>query len=71
MKEIPIYTEYITLSQFLKLASIINTGGEAKSYLKDSHILINGEEDNRRGRKLRVGDKIEVLNEIYLIVNES
>ncbi len=71
MKEIPIYTEYITLSQFLKLASIISTGGEAKSYLKNGHILINGEEDNRRGRKLRVGDKIEVLNEIYLIVNES
>ena len=30
MKKIPIKTEYITLGQFLKLADIISTGGEAK-----------------------------------------
>ncbi len=71
MKEIAIYTEYITLSQFLKLASLIQTGGEAKSYLANHKVLINDVEDSRRGRKLRKNDIIEISNQKYLIVNES
>lgn len=71
MKEIAIYTEYITLSQFLKLASLIQTGGEAKNYLANHKVLINDVEDSRRGRKLRKDDIIEISNQKYLIVNES
>lgn len=65
--EIHITTEYITLGQFLKLADIIQSGGEAKSYLAQNNVLINGEVDNRRGRKLRRSDKIEVDNTVYWI----
>ena len=71
MKKITITTDYVTLGQFLKLASIIQSGGEAKSYLLDAHCLINGEEDNRRGRKLRDGDKIEIEGNIYIIEHVS
>ena len=71
MKEIKIYTEYVTLGQFLKLADIIQTGGEAKVFLSENRIIINGEEDNRRGRKLRDGDIVEVLGKKYKIVNEG
>lgn len=71
MKEIKIYTEYVTLGQFLKLADIIQTGGEAKFFLSENRIVINGEEDNRRGRKLRDGDIVEVLGKNYKIVNEG
>lgn len=71
MKEIKIYTEYVTLGQFLKLADIIQTGGEAKVFLSENQIIINGEEDNRRGRKLRDGDIVEVLGKNYKIVNEG
>ena len=71
MKEIKIYTEYVTLGQFLKLADIIQTGGEAKFFLSENQIIINGEEDNRRGRKLRDGDIVEVLGKKYKIVNEG
>lgn len=71
MKEIKIYTEYVTLGQFLKLADIIQTGGEAKFFLSENRIIINGEEDNRRGRKLRDGDIVEVLGKNYKIVNEG
>lgn len=71
MKTISIYTEYVTLGQFLKLASIIQTGGEAKTYLSTAHILVNGEEDNRRGRKLRNGDQVKIEGVDYLIVNEG
>ena len=71
MKEIKIYTEYVTLGQFLKLADIIQTGGEAKFFLSENRIIVNGEEDNRRGRKLRDGDIVEVLGKNYKIVNEG
>jgi len=60
MKEIVINTEYITLGQFLKLSDCISTGGHAKFFLQENEVLINGEADNRRGRKLYVSDRVEV-----------
>ncbi|WP_168123255.1 S4 domain-containing protein YaaA [Paenibacillus sp. HB172176] len=60
MKEITIHTEYIALGQFLKLADCISTGGQAKFFLQENVIHINGEVDNRRGRKLYAGDRVEV-----------
>jgi S4 domain protein YaaA len=53
-------TEYITLGQFLKLADVIQSGGMAKWFLSEHEILINGEQDQRRGRKLRLGDKVQI-----------
>jgi len=60
MKAIGITTEYITLGQFLKLADCISTGGQAKPFLQETEVIINGEPDNRRGRKLYEGDRVEV-----------
>jgi ribosome-associated protein len=60
MESIRIQTEYITLGQFLKLASIIDTGGSAKWFLSEYEVYVNGELDVRRGKKLRVGDRIEI-----------
>lgn len=60
MTEISIDTEYITLGQFLKTADIIQSGGMAKWFLSEHEIFINGEQDQRRGKKLRSGDKIEI-----------
>ena len=66
-KRIKIRDEYITLGQFLKFARIIDQGGEAKYYLATRKVLVNGEEENRRGRKLREGDKI-VLDEGTFVI---
>jgi ribosome-associated protein len=60
MQAIGISTEYITLGQFLKLADCISTGGQAKPFLQETEVIINGEPDNRRGRKLYAGDRVEV-----------
>ena len=65
--QITINTEYITLGQFLKLADIIQSGGEAKSFLAQNEVEIDGEIDNRRGRKLRGGEVIEILGQKYEI----
>lgn len=64
---ISITSKYITLGQFLKFADVIETGGEAKIFLASNKVLINDENDNRRGRKLRIGDKVEIKGVTYLI----
>ncbi|MCY8307652.1 ribosome maturation protein RlbA [Bacillus sp. FSL R5-0560] len=57
---ISIDTEMITLGQFLKLADVIQSGGMAKWFLSEYEVLVNNEPDNRRGRKLYVGDVVEI-----------
>ncbi|GAA5414917.1 RNA-binding S4 domain-containing protein [Ureaplasma ceti] len=52
MQKIFITTKYITLGQMLKFAGIITNGCEAKMFLENSTVLVDGVEDNRRGRKL-------------------
>ncbi|MBH5319296.1 S4 domain-containing protein YaaA [Paenibacillus sp. GSMTC-2017] len=71
MKEIAISTEYIALGQFLKLSDCISTGGQAKFFLQENVIHINGDVDNRRGRKLYAGDKVEVEGCGVFVVTKS
>lgn len=56
----PIYTEYIDLLQFLKATGIAATGGEAKMLVDEGFIRVNGEDESRRRRKLRPGDRVDV-----------
>lgn len=67
MKQISIHTEYIELQNVLKLEGIIYTGGEAKVYLKENEVYVNGVLENRRGRKLYSGDQIRIGEQVYLI----
>lgn len=71
MSKIEIYTEFITLGQFLKLAAIIDSGGEAKSFILNNTIVVNGEKEDRRGRKLRNNDIIEISGKIYQICEKN
>ncbi|MBT9151865.1 MAG: hypothetical protein DDT35_00075 [Firmicutes bacterium] len=59
--------EYITLGQFLKNTNITSSGGEAKNYLINNLVLVNGEKEERRGRKLYPGDQVTIDSQIYLI----
>ena len=58
---------FITLGVLLKIAGLIDTGGQAKWFLAENKVLVNGEEDNRRGRKLYHGDVVEVSNHSFTI----
>jgi ribosome-associated protein YbcJ (S4-like RNA binding protein) len=58
MKEITLRQEFITLGQLLKYVGEVNSGGDVKDYLAVETPLVNGEEEIRRGRKLRAGDVI-------------
>jgi len=60
LKKVQINTDEIKLDQFLKWANIASTGGEAKYLIQAGEILVNGVVENRRGRKLKINDIIEV-----------
>ena len=60
--------EYITLGQLLKMVGIVGTGGESKHYLAERSVLVNGEPEQRRGRKLRPGDRLEVSGESAILL---
>jgi ribosome-associated protein len=59
--------EFIELDKFLKLAALAATGGEAKQIVKSGLVLVNGQSETRRGRKLRAGDVVEYAGERYEI----
>lgn len=60
MREIKLNSNEITLGQLLKYADIIGSGGEVKSFLAEQRIRVNGERENRRGRKLHAGDIVQI-----------
>ncbi|GLC90123.1 S4 domain-containing protein YaaA [Lysinibacillus piscis] len=62
MQDIKIDVEFVTLGQLLKITDVISSGGMAKWFLQENDVYVNGEVDNRRGRKLRDGDIINIPN---------
>ncbi|OYD07910.1 S4 domain-containing protein YaaA [Paludifilum halophilum] len=60
MQQILIHTEYITLGQLLKKLNLLDTGGQAKIYLAENQVRVNGELETRRGRKVYPQDSIEI-----------
>lgn len=60
MEEVKFHTEYITLGQMLKMTNIISSGGMAKWYLGENVVYVNGEPEQRRGKKLYDGYVVNV-----------
>ena len=68
MKEIKIRDEFIKLGQLLKLADLVQDGVEAKYVISDGLVMVNGDVDERRGRKVYEGDIVSYDgNEIKVI----
>ena len=56
MEIIKLRDEYIKLGQALKAAGFVEDGVEAKFAITEGQVLVNGEVDLRRGRKLYEND---------------
>ena len=68
METIKIKDEYIKLGQALKLAGLVGSGVEAKILIQDGLVTVNGEVEERRGRKLYQGDVFELEgNEVKVV----
>lgn len=72
MNVVEIKTEFIKLQQVLKLASIIDTGSDAKYYISEGMVKVNGVVATERGKKIRNGDIVEVsgLGSVKVIAPE-
>ena len=67
--EYKLFEEFITLQALLKELGIIHSGGAIKSFLADHLVYFNGELENRRGKKVRIGDSIDIPDmKIHIIL---
>lgn len=67
MKDIKISTDYIKLDQLLKFTGEIETGGQAKELILSGKVKVNEEIEQRRGKKIYPGDRVEFLNFKYVV----
>jgi ribosome-associated protein len=68
MKIIEIYAEPIALYQILKLEALVSSGGEAKVAIDDRRVIVNGEIETRKRKKIMAGDIIEFEKQPFKIV---
>ncbi len=63
--------ETIELDQFLKLAEVTQSGGQAKHLIQSGAVYVNGAIELRRGKKLRPGDSVVVGDEEFIVGSDS
>ena len=56
--EIKLKDEFIKLGQALKAAGLVDSGVVAKIVIQDGEVLVNGEVETRRGKKLYGGEGV-------------
>jgi ribosome-associated protein len=66
-RELPIRGDVIRLGQLLKLAGVVDAGGDVKGFLAAHEVLVNGEPEDRRGRQLHPGDEVRVGGEVVCV----
>lgn len=64
-------TGFIDLLQLLKATGYAATGGEAKMMVEDGLIDVNGEQESRKRRKLRLGDKVNIDGRVLIVLVTS
>jgi ribosome-associated protein len=68
MREVKITKEPVELYKILKFEGIVSSGGEAKAAVNNGQVLVNGEVETRKRKKIVSGDIIEFMNEKYRMV---
>lgn len=70
MEAVEIKDEYIKLGQLLKLANMVSSGVEAKIVIQNGEVMVNGEVDTRRGRKVYPQDVVEFDRKQVIVMGE-
>ena len=68
MEVIALWEDYIKLGQALKAAGLVESGVEAKIVIQDGEVMVNGETEFQRGKKLYDGDVVSFRGEEIKIV---
>lgn len=67
MVDIEIRDNMIRLGQFLKLANVVQGGGEAKIRIQSGEVRVNDQRETRRGRQLHDGDRVEIDGTVLMV----
>ncbi len=70
-RSVTISTKTITLGQILKFSGMIDFGAQAKNYLLNNKIFVNGKLERRRGKKLFANDQILINRNFLLKIIEN
>ena len=68
MIEHPLKGEFIELNKLLKFSGLVSTGGEAKIFIDEGEVKLNGQVEHRKRAKLKVGDIVEFRGDKIKIV---
>lgn len=63
--------ESIKLGQFIKLANLVESGGQAKELIAEGSVTVDGEVETRRGRTLRGGEEVRLGDAGAIVDTES
>lgn len=68
MREVEITKETVELYKILKFEGVVASGGQAKAVIDDGQVMVNGEVETRKRKKIVAGDVIEFMDEKLNIV---
>jgi len=72
MREVEITKETVELYKILKFEGVVASGGQAKAVIDDGQVLVNGEVETRKRKKIVAGDVIEFMEEkLTIVFNEK
>ena len=60
--------EFIKLGQAIKAAGLVESGVEAKLVIQDGQVLVNGQVETQRCKKLTGGEKVSYKGQEILII---
>ena len=70
MTAVEIKDDFIKLGQLLKLANLVSSGVEAKVVIQDGLVMVNGEVETRRGKKIYPQDVVEFQGQEVTVIGE-
>jgi ribosome-associated protein len=67
MRDVEITREPVELYKILKFEGLVENGGAAKAVIDDGQVLVNGEVETRKRKKIVSGDIIEFGDERFRV----
>lgn len=59
--------EFIELNQLLKVVGLVNSGGEANTFIANGEVMVNDVVETRKRNKIKTGFKVEFDGQILLV----
>jgi ribosome-associated protein len=59
---------YIELHKLIKLLDLVDTGGQAKVLIENSHVFRNGEIETRKRAKIKKGETITIGDVVIEVI---